>query len=58
MAISSGMYPPGDFTFSAGFWTLLRAKLFGRKFDEQIGRYRVVAYYWRGTYYFTRYDAL
>ena len=58
MVLDSGRYPKGPLKFHAHWWDLLRAKLFGKKYDERIGRYRVVAYYWRGTWYFTRYDAL
>jgi len=51
-------FPPGTFTTIASGWTLLKAKLFGKKYVSHSGPYTLVAYYYKGVYYITRYDAL
>ena len=51
-------FPNGRARYTASWWTLLKAKLFGKKYVSRSGRYTLIAYYWRGIYYVTRYDAL
>lgn len=58
MTDNAKVYPPYDaLHYSAPWWELLAAKLFGTKYDERHGDYRFVAYYWRRTFYITKYEA-
>lgn len=51
-------FPAGKVTSLGGGWQLFKARLFGRKYVSRAGRFTLVAYYYKGTYYITRYNAL
>jgi hypothetical protein len=55
-----GAYPPYDeiHFHTRMSWALLKAMLFGQKYDERSGPFRIIAYYHKRKFYITRYDAL
>lgn len=43
-------------TFDAGFWFMLKLRIFGKKIQERAGRYTATWYAYKGKLYITEYS--
>lgn len=51
-----GPFFPYDWTVTAGRWTMFKARLFGRKYEDISGGYVLVAYWYKNKWYIDKYS--